>query len=415
VLFILVTTLLDSMGVGLVMPVLPSLLQSLAGGGVADVGYTYGLLVAAYPAAQFLCAPVLGKLSDRFGRRPVLLFAMAGAAANYVVAASTHSVAVLFVAQALSGACGASIATAAAYAADVTPPDRRAQSFGMIWATFGAGIIVGPVIGGVLSGIGPRAPFWAAAALVGCNFLYGLLVLPESLPRGARRAFQVKGLSPFSFVTRLRRSGYSGSLVAGLALSIGALTIAQPATMLFPQLRLGWTVRHIGFYLTAAGIVVVLGQLALMRALVPRLGERRLLLAALLVRSIGWFLIGFAARDWHMYAALLFFAIGSVVQPLIATLMSRGVSREEQGELQGALTSVGVVAETLGPLAGASVFGYFTAADAPLFFPGAAFMLSGCVGAAALACLAFALAPRTIDDRRPAVAGGPAAGARATV
>jgi DHA1 family tetracycline resistance protein-like MFS transporter len=411
-LFMLMTTFVMSIGGGIVVPVYPRLVESLIGGSAADAAAYYPMLLTTYAAAQFLFAPLIGQLSDRFGRRPLLLLAVAGAGIASLIAATTHSLAMLFVARVIAGICGGGIVSIGAYVVDVSPPEKRAQNFGAMWGTAAVGRMIGPFIGGTLAIAGSRAPFWASASLDAYIFLYGLFLLPESLAHGARQKLTRQVLNPLAFIGQLRGSPLPPTLLAAFALSIVAVTAASPVSILFMQWGLGWDVRRIGFYLTLSALATVLGQVAVTRVLIPTLGERRALYTGQLLRAIGWLLTAFIAVSWQMYALLAVAVFGSIVQPLLGAAVSRAVPPERQGQLQGALTSVGVVAETIGPMSGGLVFTYFTAGHAPFYWPGGAFVWCAILGLATFVCTRVALTTTESGAPRDPVIAPPQAGAR---
>jgi MFS transporter, DHA1 family, tetracycline resistance protein len=384
--FVVITVLIDIVGFGLILPVLPRLLVELTGDSVSQAAIDGGWLAFVYAAMQFVCAPVLGNLSDRYGRRPVLLFAVGALGVDYLVMANAPTLAWLFLGRTIAGIAGASFTPAYAYVADVSPPEKRAQNFGLISAAFGIGFVLGPAIGGALGAFGTRVPFFAAAGLSLLNLVYGTLVLPESLPPESRRPFQWRRANPLGTLLEMRRH----PVVLGV---LGALFIwmvghqVMPATWTFyTKFRFGWSELMIGASLASAGIVMAIAQATLMRKLVPRWGERRTALTGMAVASLGYFGYGAATRPWMMFAWQVTWLLGALVMPSTNALMSHRVAKEAQGELQGAVASLYSLSSIVGPPLMTQLFGRFSAPDAPLHLPGAAFFAS-----ATLAWVAFAV------------------------
>ncbi|MBI1795683.1 MAG: TCR/Tet family MFS transporter [Candidatus Eisenbacteria bacterium] len=383
--FVSSTVLLDSIGFGLIIPVLPTLLVQLSGRPVERVAVDGGWLSFAYATMQFVIAPVLGSLSDRFGRRPVLLAAVACFGADYLIMGFAPSIAWLFVGRLVSGAAGASYTPAYAYVADITPPERRAQSFGMISAAFGIGFILGPPLGGLIGGIGPRAPFFLAAILSLVNFVYGTFAIRESLPPERRRPFDLKRANPIGTLLQMRRHpAVSGVLAAMFLWTVGHQVM--PSTWAFyTQYRFHWSPAMNGASLAAAGTIMALSQVFVLRLLVPRLGERRTALLGIGVAAIGYLGYASASAGWMMFAWLPTWLFGAVVMPSTNGMLSKRVTPDAQGELQGALACVFSLSAIAGPPLMTQIFSRFAAVDAPIRFPGAAFAASAVLaGTAAL-------------------------------
>ena len=374
--FIAIAVLLDIIGFGLILPVLPTLLVQLTGESVSRVAIYGGWLAFVYAVMQFVCAPVLGNLSDRFGRRPVLLFAIGSLGVDYIIMGLAPTVGWLFLGRTISGIAGASFTPAYAYVADVSPPDKRAQSFGLISAAFGTGFILGPALGGLLGGFGPRTPFFAAACLSLVNFVYGVFVLPESLPPDRRRAFVWKRANPLGTLAQMRRRPIvSGLLVALLLWMLGHQVM--PATWAYyTQFRFGWSEQTIGASLALAGLVMAVSQASLVRVLVPRLGERRAALTGILIAAVGYLGYGTATAGWMMFAWLGTWLFGAMVMPTTNALMSHRMPPDAQGELQGAVASLYSLSSILGPPLMTQLFSYFSSPAAPVQFAGAAFIAS---------------------------------------
>lgn len=382
--FVTITVLLDVIGFALIIPVLPALLVELTGATVDRAAIDGGWLAFVYAAAQFACAPVLGNLSDRFGRRPVLLFAIAALGLDYLVMGLAPTLGWLFVGRTVAGMAGASFTPAYAYVADITPPERRAQSFGTISAAFGIGFILGPAIGGLLGGFGPRTPFFVAAALSLSNFVYGWLVLPESLPPERRRPFAWKRATPLGTLTQLKHQGVVLGLLVALFLWMLGHQVMPATWSFFTKLRFGWSEATIGASLAAAGLVMAAAQGGLLRVLVPRLGERRAALAGIAIAAVGYVGYATATAGWMMFAWLGTWLFGAIVMPVTNALMSHRVAPDAQGELQGAVASLYSLSSILGPPLMAQLFGHFAAPDAGLRFPGAAFLAAAVLASVSL-------------------------------
>ena len=371
--FIAITLLLDTIGFGLIIPVLPKLLALLTGEGLSRAAIEGGFLSFLYATMQFLCAPVLGNLSDRFGRRPVLLYAIGALGVDYIIMGSAPTLGWLFVGRAISGMAGASFTPAYAYVADISPPERRAQNFGVVSAMFGLGFIIGPALGGLLGHFGPRAPFFAAATLSLLNFCYGLFVLPESLPKERRRPFDWKRANPLGTFKQMRKH----PVVLGL---LGALFLWMIANQVFPstwsfytKYRFNWSEAMIGASLALVGGIMVMSQATVLRLLVPRLGERKVALLGITVAAAMYLGLSTATKGWMMFAWLSLWFFGAIVFPVTNALMSHRIAPESQGELQGAVAGLASLAALTGPLLMTQLFGRFTS-PGHAHLPGAAFL-----------------------------------------
>lgn len=402
--FILVTIFLDVLGIGLIVPVLPQLIAELSVGDISNASRTYGLFVAAYAAMQFLFAPVLGALSDRFGRRPVLLVSLFGAGIDYLVMGLAPDLAWLFAARLIAGLTAANITVANAYIADISAPAERAKRYGLVGAAFGLGFIVAPAVGGVLGSIDLRLPFFAAAAVVLLNWLYGYFVLPESLPRERRRPVALRRANPIGSVGRLR--AYPG--VAGLAVVFVAANMAylvlQSVWVLYTTLRFGWGPLENGLALAFLGVLTVLVQGFGIRPLLDLLGERRAIVVGLVSSIASFTLYALVPAGWMLLPAMVIGGLGGIAAPSIQGLISRSVSDGEQGAVQGALASLGSLAAVASPLLATALFAAFTSATAPVFLPGAPFLFG-----AALLGLAITLAVRAATAATRAAADAPSA------
>lgn len=381
---ILATVTLDAIGIGLIMPILPSLLREV--GHTAEISAQYGLLLAIYAAMQFLFGPVMGVLSDRFGRRPVLLIALAGAAVDYVIMALTDHLAVLFVGRAIAGIAGASIVVATAYIADISTPPERARRFGLMQACFGIGFIAGPVLGGLLGEFSLRYPFLLAAALNGINFAVGLLVLPES-HHPQRRPLKLTSLNPFA---SFRWALGMPALVPLIAIFFAMHLVGQvPGSLwvIYGEDRFGWDTWMVGLSLGVFGLFHAVAQAFLTGPATARLGERRTLTLGIACDAAGFALMAFAAATWMVLPVLVFLSLSGIGIPALQSMISRQVGEEQQGELQGTVAGVMSLASIFGPLA------------ATMFYAATAATWSGTVWLAA-AALYILVIPALIAIRR---------------
>jgi DHA1 family tetracycline resistance protein-like MFS transporter len=389
--FILLTLLLNAIGIGLVAPVLPRLVETLSGGDLSLAGLFFGPLNSIFAGAMFLCSPALGRLSDRFGRRPVILLALAGSVANYAVCAAAPSLTVLFMARLVGGICGGNGAPAAAYLADVTSVERRTSVFGLMGAAYGLGLAVGPALGGLLGSVDLRLPFEVAAALAAGTLLLGCLVLPESLPASRRRSFALDELNPLASLLSRRRPRLIRGILAGFFFYAVAQSGLQATWVLFTERQLGWNPTDIGLSLTVLGVVWMAAQVGLTPIAVRHLGERTALVLSLAVTVAAYLLYGCVDRGWEIYAVTVASALAFVAGPAARGVVSRAAGDDEQGELQGAIVSVTSLAAIVGPSLGGWAFGYFTSAAAPLALPGAAFFLGALLNLLALGMVVRAL------------------------
>lgn len=404
IVFIVVTVLLDVIGFGLIVPVLPRLLMEVTGRTVSEAAVDGGWLALAYAATQFLFAPVLGGLSDRFGRRPVLLAAIAAFGVDYVVMGFAPSLAWLFVGRLISGVCGASFTPAYAFVADVSPPERRAQNFGMVSAAFGVGFIVGPAIGGLLGELGPRAPFFVAAGLSVANFAYGWFVLPESLPPERRRGFEWRRANPLGALLHMRRHPMVPGVLAALFLWMVAHQVMPATWAFFTKLRFEWTEALIGASLAVAGAVMALSQATLLRAFVPRLGERGTALTGIAVATTGYVGYATATHGWMMFAWLSTWLFGAMVMPSTNGFLSKQVPRDSQGELQGAVACLFSLSSIVGPPLMSHLLRRFSSPAAPVRVPGAAFLASAALCTVCWFAYGLATRARVVSGGTPAEA-----------
>jgi DHA1 family tetracycline resistance protein-like MFS transporter len=374
--FIFITLMIDVTGLGLIIPVMPKLIQELlSGASISDASRYGGLLTFCYAIMQFLFAPVLGGLSDKFGRRPVLLFSLFGFGLDYLFLSFAPTLGWLFVGRAIAGITGASFTTATAYIADISTPENRAQNFGMVGAAFGLGFIIGPVIGGFLGSFGPRIPFMVAAGLSLANWLYGYFVLPESLPMHNRRPFQWRRANPLGSLKQLTRYKGLGGLLISFLLIYTAAHAVQSNWSFFTIEQFNWSEKMIGISLGVVGLLVGAVQGGLIRYINPRLGNEKSVYTGLLLYSAGLFCFAFATQSWMMFVFLLPYCLGGITGPALQSIISGSVAPDQQGELQGALTSLISISSIVGPPMMTGLFSYFTGKNAPFHFPGVAFLL----------------------------------------
>jgi len=383
--FVLLTVFIDSLGFGIIIPSLPSVIMELTGEPVAKAAEWGGYLMAVYAALQFFMAPVFGNLSDRFGRRPLLLASLFAFGVDFLLTGLATSMLWLFIGRAFAGVFGASFATAGAYIGDISDDQNRAKHFGFIGAAWGFGFTVGPVIGGfVAEALGPRAPFFAAAALALANVAFGWFVLPESLPPERRRKFEWSRANPFGAFRSLAHL----PMVAGLLLAVFLYQVAHdslPAVwMFFTQLKFGWGPSEMGWSLTFVGVMTVIVMGGLTGVVVPRIGERRAIVIGFLLMTVGFLGYALVPQGWMLYPAIAIGALGGIANPAVQSVMSRQAGASAQGELQGAVASLASIAAIVSPLFMTQLFKHFAAPDAPVVFPGApylvaALMVFGCV------------------------------------
>lgn len=375
--FIFVTVMLDMLAFGIIIPVLPHLVEELVGGDIAKAAMWVGAFGTAFMLMQFVFSPVQGALSDRFGRRTVILLSSCGLGIDFVVMALAPVLWLLFVGRIASGICAASISTAHAYIADVVPRERRAAAYGMLGAAFAIGFIVGPALGGSLGEHHLRLPFWVAAGLSLANFCYGFFVLPESLP-AARRSSRIdwRQANPLGALVLLRRYPQVFGL-AGVYFLINLAQYSLNSTyVLYTDYRYGWGPQEVGYTLALVGVCTGIVQGGMVRPLAPRLGERRLILAGLVLCSLGYVLFGFAPTALAFLIGIPFLCLGGLASPPAQALMTQQVDAHEQGRLQGALSSLASLAGIIGPALFANLFALFISERAPAPLPGIAFLLA---------------------------------------
>ncbi|HEY4125452.1 MAG TPA: TCR/Tet family MFS transporter [Rhizomicrobium sp.] len=394
---VLAVVYIDMLGIGLAYPIMPKLIEQFEHGNVSRASITFGLLSGVYSLMQFLLAPLLGALSDKYGRRPIILIALLGMGLNYVLLGLAPNLLWLAAGRVISGAMGASFSTANAYLADITPPEKRAQSFGLIGAAFGFGFITGPVLGGLLGAIDLHLPFLAAAGLSFVDLVFTFFVLPESLDAAHRKEFAWSRANPLGALRELGRYGDVAGLMAVYILAMFANRVSEMTWVLFSTYRFHWGPKEIGFSLAAVGLMFVVGQGFLVRLLLPRLGERRAIVMGLLVSAVLMAGYGLITQGWMIYPLIACGVFGWVIaQPAVMGIMSKSVPANEQGLLQGALASLTSLTSIVGPPIWTGLFGYFVSPAAPIIIPGAAFFASAFVFVIALL---FAL--RWLSARKP--------------
>lgn len=386
--FLFVTVLIDAIGFGIVIPVFPGLIMQWTGRNLAGAAEIAGWISFIYASVQFLCGPVIGGLSDRFGRRPILLASLLAFGTDYLIMAFAPNLWWLVATRIVAGATGATFPTAYAYIADVSTPERRSANFGVIGMAFGFGFIIGPALGGIVAQFGDRVPFLLAAGLAFANAAYGWLVLPESLSFDKRRPFDWRRANPVGALARLRVA-HPRTLLLAVTVFVWSMSYQSLYSVwsYFGLERFGWTPAQVGWSLAAVGLSGAIVQGVLSRKLIPRFGQRNIIIAGAVSAMAGYSIYAFAAQGWMMYLGIAVSALQGLVFPCLQGMMSADVSPSEQGELQGTVSSVQALSSIMGPPLMTSTFAYFSGSAAPVYFPGAPFLLS--VGFAALALTIF--------------------------
>ncbi|NAW51404.1 MFS transporter [Elizabethkingia argentiflava] len=373
--FIFITLLIDITGWGIIIPVIPKLIEELIQGNISEASRYGGWLGFAYAFTQFIFAPFVGNLSDQYGRRPVILISLLGFSIDYVLLALSPSILWLFIGRVIAGMTGASITTASAYIADVSTEENRAKNFGIIGAAFGVGFIIGPVLGGILGHYGSRVPFYAAAVLCLVNFIYGYFILPESLSKSDRRSFEWKRANPIGALIMLKKyPQVSGLVVVILLVYIGTHAVNSNWSF-FTMYQFNWQEKEIGLSLGLVGLLTGLVQGVLIRWITPRIGNEKSIYYGLGFLSIGMLLFSFASQAWMMLIFLIPYCLGGICGPTLQAVISGRVPPQEQGELQGALTSLISVTSIIGPPLMTNLFFFFTQPSAPFHFPGIPFFI----------------------------------------
>lgn len=400
--FIVITTVIDAMGIGLILPVMPDLIENLQGASISEAAIWGGILSASFAVMQLLFSPTLGNLSDRFGRRPVLLVSLFVMTLDYLVMAVAGTIWLLLFGRIVGGITAATHSTASAYMADISPREKKAQNFGLISAGFGVGFILGPVIGGLLAEFGPRAPFYAAAALAASNFVFGCFVLPETVTPEKRRPFSWARANPVGGLKYI-------SALPGLGWLLVVYFFYQVANMVYPAVwayhtkaAFGWSPGMVGLSLAIYGVSMAVVQGGLIRKIIPALGEIRTVYFGLIFNAATLVLIALVTNGSLLLLMTPIAAMGAVVAPALLGIMSGRATDDQQGELQGLLGSINAVGMIITPLVMTQVFAMFTAEDAPVFMPGAPYVLAGLI--MMIGWLAFA---RSLRNPGPKVADAP--------
>ena len=396
--FIFITVLIDIIGLGIVIPIFPDLFRELGGMTYGEAARVGGRLVTVYAVMQFIFSPILGGLSDKYGRRPVILISLIGLSTDYMFLALAPTISLLFVGRIIAGICGASFTTASAYIADVSAPEKRARNFGLLGAAFALGFIIGPAIGGLLGEFGLRVPFFVAGGLTLVNFLYGLFVLPESLSKGERRPFSWKRANPIGSLSQLKRN----QIILGLATAFFFIYIAghsvQTNWSYFGAEVFDWEPKDIGVSLAVVGVMVAAVQGGLIGIVTKKLGVKRTAYIGLFFNMLGLILFSMTKEIWMLYTFLAVYVLGGLAGPTLQGIMSSQLPNNEQGELQGGLTSLMSLASIFGPIIMTETFFYFTEGPGSEenYFPGAAFALG-----AVFSAICFLLVFRALQRADP--------------
>lgn len=373
--FIFITLLIDVTGLGIIIPVIPDLIKELINGSLADAALYGGWLMFAYAFMQFFFSPIMGGLGDQFGRRPVLLASLFGFGVDYLLLAWAPTIGWLFIGRILAGVTGASMTTAAAYIADISKPEDRAKNFGMIGAAFGLGFIIGPVIGGLLGVYGSRVPFIAAACLTLLNWLYGYFILPESLPKEKRRKFNWKRANPVGSLMQLKKFPVTVSLMVSMFFVYLASHATQSTWAYYTMEKFGWDVKMVGYSLGFVGLMVAIVQGGLIRVVIPKIGDRNGVYLGLTLYFIGFVLFAFASEGWMMFVFMVPYALSGFAGPSLQSIMTGQIPADQQGELQGAITSMISLTAIVGPPLMTDLFARFTNDSLGIYFPGAPYLM----------------------------------------
>ncbi len=398
--FIFVTMLVDTIGLGIIIPVTPALIRELTGRGMSDAAWWGGWLMFVFALMQFLCAPIMGNLSDRFGRRPVLILSLVALAIDYTITGLAPTIAWLFIGRFLSGIAGATFPTVNAYIADVSPPEKRAANFGLTGAAFGIGFILGPLIGGLIgSQFGPRMPFFVSAGIAIANAIYGWFVLHESLTKENRRKFEMWRSTPWGSLRAVKRYPQVFGLIGVIVLMRLSHDANPSVWTYFSMEKFHWTPADVGYSLMVMGAAIALVYGVLTRTVIPRIGETNAIYFGIFCSALGFAGYAFSTAGWMLYGWMLVWALSGLAGPALNSFMSRHMPANEQGELQGALSSIGSLTSIVAPLLLTNLFSYFTGPAAPIYFPGAAFLAASVFSLCAM--LVFARA-KAVAVQQPA-------------
>lgn len=384
-LFIFITVAIDAIGLGIIIPVIPKLIQELIGGDISQASQYGGWLVFTYAITQFIFASVLGNLSDKYGRRPVLLLSLIGFSINYLFMGIAPSILWLFVGRFIAGITGASFTVAAAYIADISTPSKKAQNFGLLGAAFGLGFVIGPVLGGLLGHYGARVPFFAAAGLCFLNFAYGFFVVPESLKPEHRRPFNWKAANPIGAFLHIKSHPAILPLIACIFLINIATHAVQTTWSYYTMEKFSWDEKMVGLSLGFIGTLLMIVQAGLIRVIVPKLGNSKSIILGILLYMVSFPLFGFATESWMLYIISIPYVLAGIAAPSLQSEVSNLVPENEQGRIQGGVTSVISLTAIIGPLIMTNLFSFFSKkTDSSIYFPGAPFLLSAVLATIAL-------------------------------
>ena len=401
ILFIMITLVIDAMGIGLIMPVMPDLIRELRHTDLASAALWGGVLATSFAVMQFLFSPTIGNLSDRFGRRRVLLVSLFFMTLDYLVMAVAGTIWLLLAGRIVGGVTAATQSTATAYMADISTAKDKAKNFGLVSAAFGIGFVLGPLIGGVLSTFGPRAPFYAAAALAAANFVFGYFILPETVTDAIRRPFEWRRANPLGAFKHIGRlPGLKALMTVHFLYSI-AFFVYPAIWAYFTRERFGWDGLMVGYSLAAFGISMAIVQGFLIRLIIPRIGEERTLLLGLSINMLSFLSIALIPYGWVILAFTPLTALGAISGPALLSIMSRTADDNQQGELQGLLASVGSVGMILSPILMTQTFSFFISTDAPVYMPGAPFLLSMVLIAICIGIYLSASKPQNVKHPLP--------------
>lgn len=374
--FIFITLLIDVIGLGIIIPVMPSLIEELIHGSLSDAAKYSGWLMLSYSVMQFFFAPIIGGLSDKYGRRPVLLASLLAFGLDYLLLAFSPTIGWLFLGRIIAGITGASFSTAQAYIADISTDKNRAQNFGMVGAAFGLGFIIGPMLGGLLGEFGSRVPFFVSAGVALLNFVYGYFVLPESLSKENRRPFNWKRANPIGTFNQIKVYPIVMYMM-GVMFFIYLAGHSLQSTWTFIMMeKFKWTKATVGYSLGIVGLAVALVQGLLIRFINPRLGDERSIYIGFTIGCAGMLLWAFATQTWMIFAITFIYCLSGIAMPALQSVMSKNVASNAQGELQGALASIVSITSIIGPLMMTYVFSYFSSTAAAIYFPTMPFVIA---------------------------------------